>query len=250
MPLPLAAAALGTTAALGGAQALGSLVPSRFDRENKAAIEELERRKKAGRLGLRPEERQAMVEQQLSPVRSATELLQNQAEATQAAGGLASGALGSSIRKEAFGAVGEAAQRAAQNVQGASIAERRAEEAELEQRRAVQEGRRRDRATGAISGLSQAAMAAGRLAGSPPETFSVAGLFGGRMPSEATMEDAFERYQIPEQTRQAFRDMGPEQVRLVMDDLFSGNMTPEAEAMGRLILENERRRLQGGGYFF
>lgn len=238
MPIGLAALA-GASALAGGAQAVGSLVPSKFDKKNKEEIARLEALKQRGALGMSPEERAVMEQSQMNPIRSAAEALQSRGEAFQAATGQASGAQAVQQRRDTASVVGEGIQQAALATQQENIRARRAQEAELSQRQAAQEQRRTDKVKGFLGGLGQAAGAAGMMAGAVPEATRATGLFGARLKSPEALQAQMDQWGLEPQVQDYFNSIGPEQARKVFVEALSGGGGQDAAALRQLILQRE-----------
>jgi hypothetical protein len=225
---PITLGLLGTAAGAGVAQTIGGLIPSKFDKKNKAEIERLEAMKEGGRMGMTPAERQLMQQQQLNPVRSAAEAMQQRQEAFAAATGQASGAQVGEARRETQAAVGDAVQRAAQNIQQENIERRRAQEAELAQRQAVQEERRSAKVSGALGGIGQAAGAGAALAAAVPEVYNAQGAFGRRMQYQ-DLNAALEG--LDPDTMAYMQSVGPRGSRQLLNAALSGSMDKHAVAL-------------------
>ena len=179
MAIPAALlAATGVAGALGIGQAIAGAKPTETDIANKKRLEELRRLQERGQLGLGGDEERLLGSRLTAPVQRAAGEAQRRAEAVQAAAGGTSAADLSRLRQEQSRTVSAGRRAAAEQVEAADIAARRAQEAEIEQRTAAVSQRQRDVRTAIFDPLIQTAGALGQVAGSPPETLRAASLFG------------------------------------------------------------------------
>ena len=244
MPLPLALAALaGASALTSGAQAIGNLLPSKYDRDNKLELAKLESLKARGKLGLSPEEQAAASAQQLQPVRGAAEALQARNESLAASTGMSSGADLARLRRQSESTIAQASQAAAQNVQAEDRRAAAAQRAEIEQRKAVAEQRRQDRVQGALSNLAQAASAAGTFAGTVPEALRASNIAGGKIASGDAFFEQMQQFGVPQESMDFFNQLGPEQSRRLFLEAMRGSNDPYAVALRETILSNARANL-------
>jgi len=200
MPLPLGiAASLGLTGALGLAQGVANALPTQTDKANKKRLEELTRLKQAGQLGLGGREEQLLSARLTQPVQQAAQQAQSRTEALQAASGGTSGADLSRLRTEQARTLSAGAQVAGAQVEAANLAAKRAQENEIEQRRAAVSQRKKDAINSIFGGATQAAGAAGAIAGSVPETLRSTGVAGAAIRDFSGLESQLRAANLPEE---------------------------------------------------
>ena len=173
-----------TMAGIGAAQAIGAVVPTKYDKANKQAIRDLEAKKAKGQLGLTDEERQRRSRDLLAPVRAATtQVGQQQARALAASGQGLGGADLSAIRNDAGRTIGGAGMQAQAAIGQQDEQKKAGQIEELNQRQAFQASRKSERTGAAFQGIATSANAVGQLAGAAPGTTTISGAFGTRLKS-------------------------------------------------------------------
>jgi hypothetical protein len=157
------------SAGVGLAQAgVNAFSPNSAARANREALEKLKQARESGGFGLSSADQRAMYQNVYEPGRRYAEAQRQEYERVAGALGQTGSEL-AQLRREAGQRSGEAAQRAATEVSQADERERLRQRAEYDQRLAAQQAYRQDRNSAVFSGLSQAASAAGSIAGSPAE---------------------------------------------------------------------------------
>ena len=167
---PVLGPVLGSAALVGGTLAgvAGSMANNRVQRQNNARIDELERRKAQGTLGLNPVQQRALTSRLTSPVaRAATAgRLDTERRLATMQGASAGDFAAAQAQQTAVNAA--AAQQAAQQVAMAQQAAVERQKEELEQRIQAQAQMRADDTSQILGALMQSASAGGALAGSGP----------------------------------------------------------------------------------
>lgn len=187
MPLPLAAAILAAqgltaagTAGLGIAQAAQGVKASKRARElNEEQLNELLALRKSGQLGLSGQQQRLAEQRLLTPLRTTAGESRQRLEAQAAAtGNVAAGDIARQ-RRDADIALGRGSQAAATQIAAEDLAQRQAQEEEIEQRIAFDEAQKRDIVNQIFGAGAQAAGAAGAVAGGVPEVLRATAPFGG-----------------------------------------------------------------------
>lgn len=240
IPIGLLAAG-GLAAGTGLAQAIQGGRKTEFDKENEALLDELTGLRKQGALGLTEQERQLSTRSQLDPVRALASAAQSQQAAIQAASGNTSGASLAALREQQQRQVGGAAQQAALNVEAADLEARRAQEAEIAQRQAVAEQRRQDRVNNIFSGISQAAGAAGAVAGAIPEVGRIAGIAGAPIRDTGVLEQRLSELGAGPAATQAILRIPPDRLTTVLDNIVQGNLEGDLERSLLAALDLDRQ---------
>lgn len=164
---------------LGATQGVvSSFLNNAEQKRNREQLDELLAAEKSGKLGLTGAEQQRLSNELVSPIQSATTAMRTRAEQAQAAMGNTSGANLARLREEQTRAVSGAQQAAASQVQAADLAAQQRQRNELEQRLALKSAMRRDDVNAILGGLSAVSGPLGGLAGAPPGTNQLSGLFG------------------------------------------------------------------------
>jgi hypothetical protein len=169
----LIAGGLGTTQGV-----ISSFQNNAEQKRNREQLDELLAAEKSGKMGLTGAEQQQMSNELVSPIQSATTAMRTRAEQAQAAMGNTSGANLARLREEQTRAVSGAQQAAAGQVQAADLAAQQRQRNELEQRLALKSAMRRDDVNAILGGVSAVAGPLGGLAGAPPGTNQLSGMFG------------------------------------------------------------------------
>lgn len=146
---------------------------------NKAKLDSLMKREKAGNLGLSGVEKDLLSSQLNDPVRAAAaQQEQRAALAAASAGPGASGADLARLRTERGRTVADAAQQAALQIAQADILRTQQQRAEIEQRLGFQNAMRQQDIASIVGALTQGAGALGSVAGSAPGVGTGSTIFG------------------------------------------------------------------------
>lgn len=234
---PLLGAA--ATAPFALAQGIGGLIPSKYDKENKRRLEELQTLEATGRLGLTDQEYQRRANDMMSPARAAATGVANSQARALAVGGKLSGGDLSAMRRDQGQMLGNAGMQIKSALDQADEAKAAAQREELDQRAALRESRRKERVAGAFSALKDTAGAAGALMGAPPGTLTAFGA-GGAQPTTAI--NALQGVDMPAQYKTALDTMlkSPDASRIMAQALAGNNLDDPRVGFARAMLEQAR----------
>jgi len=237
MPLPLGLlAAGGISAGIGAAQAITGGRKSEFDKRNEERLDEIARLQAQGRLGLSSQEKAVREQQLVDPVRQQAEQAQSRNEAVQAASGSLTGGDLSRLRTETQRSIGEGAQGAALAISQEDTAKKQSQLAERAQLEATQEQRRLDRRASVFGGLSQAAGAAGQIAGAVPEVLRAAGLAGAPISDTLAFKTKLNDMGVPPDLQAEVLRIPPNRLTRVLNNALQGNIQgPEEVAMLKIL---------------
>jgi hypothetical protein len=239
----------GITGAAGLAQAISGATKTEADKQREERLRRLAALVEQNQLGLTGPQRQLAERQLLDPIRRGAQQSQTRAEQIAAASGAPSGAALSRLRTESARQIQEGAQTAAARIQAADIAREQAQLAEQAQLQAVQEARQRERRGAIFGGISQAAGAAGAVAGSVPELLRVSDIAGAPIRDVAGFQAALDRQGIPPAAQEIFLAMNPAQLTRTLKNLTDAvaagtdvsQLPPEEQQLFEALLASEER---------
>ena len=158
---------LGPAAFAGALQGgLGLIQKTEQDKYAEKELEQLQERRKAGELGLTPQEQSLLLETQMSPARALAREARLRQEAAQSAGGVQTSAASQMAAKEAqTTAIAEAGRKAGLTMSQAQMAKADQELKKLESLTAYKGQRQQQRREAAWAGASDFAQAIGLAAG-------------------------------------------------------------------------------------
>lgn len=205
-------AALIAGLAIAAASAAAAAAPKAGEKYNKEQIRELKARKEAGELGLTQQEKDAMWGQTYAPAEAKVREQRVRGEAAMAAAGGTSGGAMAAQQAASMNATAAAATQAGQAISEMDVAEREAENQELDDRLAVQDQVKRERRQALISAAGKVASTLGRYGGETGRS-----LFDRNKPS------AMDGYKVPDMS-----NMTPEEAEFYTTSLeIYGQADPE-----------------------
>jgi len=238
MPVPLGLIGAGVlSGGLGLAQGISGAIKTEEDKRREEELEKLLGLQKTGGLGLTGEERRLREQQLVTPVREVASQLQSRQEAAIGAGAGVSGAELSRLRQETGRTIAGAQQAAATQILEADIAKEQAQRAEIERRAADIEARKKERRASIFGGLSQAAAAAGEIAGAVPEAARAAGLAGAPIRDTEAFRSIMEEQGVPLASQEALLRIGPQKLTRILDNLQSGNIGSEEQELYDILTQ-------------
>lgn len=198
---PLALGLTGASAVAGIAQGIGDAKANDpLQKRNSRKLAELVHQERTGELGLSGSERTLLDQQLMSPVAAAAAAQRRRGEQLLASAGGVGGASGADLarlREEQARSTGAAAQNASLQIAQADQARKLQQENEIEQRKAMQAALKRDDWNAVWGNISQGLGTVGAMAGAPPGTFGIAGMFGEKL----TPQDLATLKKLPAATR-------------------------------------------------
>lgn len=194
-------AALIAGLAIAAASAAAAAAPKAGEKYNKEQIRELKARKEAGELGLTQQEKDAMWGQTYAPAEAKVREQRVRGEAAMAAAGGTSGGAMAAQQAASMNATAAAATQAGQAISEMDVAEREAENQELDDRLAVQDQVKRERRQALIGAAGKVASTLGRYGG---ET--------GRSAFDPNKPSAMDGYKMPDTS-----DMTPKEAEFYTD---------------------------------
>lgn len=215
-------ASIGTTGALGLGQGIANTIANNPEQKLvKQQLDELNRKKAAGNLGLTGEQQQLMSQSLNAPVQNAAAQGRARAEQIAASMGGSSGADLSRLRQEQGRTVAMGAQNAAQQVAAANLAAKQQQLDEINRLTAMKSGLRSDDYNSIFSGLSQMAGAAGGMAGVPKAMGSTTSTLDRQLGVDPMMRAPLQQQSMGELMRGRFSPDELQQILSVYPQLYS-----------------------------
>jgi hypothetical protein len=241
MPIPLGIAAAGAlTGGVGLAQGIAGAVKTKADKANEKRLRELEELKENSLLGLTGTDWRVQERSLLAPVRSAAGETRARAEQI-GAGRDMTGADLSRLRTEQTTAIAGAGERAALTLEQKNLLKIAAQEQEIRSREARMGERADQRKASVFEGLSDAAGAAGAVAGATPEALRAAGLAGASIYDTKALSDGLEARGITGEAKEIILGINPDRLPKAMFNVENGVVggKPEAALRAAFALMDE-----------